>query len=134
MWKETVNRLDSLARSAREGKCVDEAANFARWLEFSGYPKVFDGSPQPFPLLVDGAVVRQKIKDVLDECERFYHGGRVEPQYAQGDIVEIKHTLKLIVEHLGLKLSPPIEHTANVGSPALSVIEGGVSSLSVSSL
>jgi hypothetical protein len=44
-WKETVNRLDSLARDVCECKNVMEAANFARWLNFSGLIQLFEENP-----------------------------------------------------------------------------------------
>jgi hypothetical protein len=36
IYDETDRYLASLARQVHEGKAVDEAANFGRWLQFSG--------------------------------------------------------------------------------------------------
>jgi len=42
LWNETDRYLDSLARSVRECKRVDEASNFSRWLQFSGVLQILE--------------------------------------------------------------------------------------------
>jgi len=42
LYKETVNRLDVLARRVSEGKCLDEALEFATYLEWSGLVKLME--------------------------------------------------------------------------------------------
>src|ERR1017187_9060615 len=90
IWNETVNRLDSLARDVREAKNVMEAANFARWLNFSGLIPIFRDNPSNQKhLQVDAAVVQRKIDDLIYECGELFRGGKADPKYAQSDIAEI---------------------------------------------
>src|ERR1051325_945158 len=41
IWKETTGKLERFARDVRENKRVLEAADFARWFQFSGILKLF---------------------------------------------------------------------------------------------
>ena|ERR1700722_20092407 len=87
LWKETVNRLDSLARDVREAKNVAEASNFARWLQFSGILMLFRNNPSTTKHLeVDESVVRKKIDDLIYECGELFRGGKHDPKYAASDI------------------------------------------------
>jgi protoheme ferro-lyase len=102
MWKETMNRLDFLAREVREGKSVMEAANFARWLEFSGFIKVFELYPSDEKYLTVSAVaVRQKIAHLLDSCVPWFTNGKVPKTYSESDIGEINRkidTLTMLIQ------------------------------------
>ena len=90
IYSETDRYLDTLARQVHEGKAVDEAANFARWLRFSGVLTLlekFSAPGQEFPSL------QRRLTDLLDECGEHFRGGRVAPKYATSDIEEIKRDL-----------------------------------------
>jgi len=75
LWKETVGYLEKLERAVAEGRAVDEASNYARWLEFSGLLKIFDAYPRPLPLKVDGEAVRRLVGRVIDAAGEIYKGG-----------------------------------------------------------
>jgi hypothetical protein len=49
-----------LRACAREGQCVEEASEFARWLASSGLVKLFEGS--------DKVAVNQLIADMICRC------------------------------------------------------------------
>jgi hypothetical protein len=94
LYSETVRYLDSLARVASEGKNVSEAANFCRWLRFSGVFTLFEGyalSGQNFPSL------DRKVTDLLQVCGEHFRGGRVDAKYAQSDIAEINRKLDVLL-------------------------------------
>jgi len=93
-WKETVNRLDSLARDVREAKNVMEASNFARWLDFCGMIQIFRDNPSTQKHLeVDADVVQKKVRDLIYECGELFRGGKADPKYAASDIAEINRKL-----------------------------------------
>ena len=63
---ETNRQLERLARCVREGKCVDEAANFCRWLQFCGVLTL----PH-----ADFAILRKKSDSILHQVGEIYKGG-----------------------------------------------------------
>jgi len=90
LWRETDNRLNSLARSVREGKCVDEASNFCRWLRFTGLLELLEQNPRPLPLIVNGAELRTKVQDILFECGELYKGGKLPlPKYTESRMAAV---------------------------------------------
>jgi len=128
LWKETQSRLDRFAGCVRECKNVTEAADFCRWLQFSGLSKVFRVFPQPPPFLVDHVIIEKKSADLLFECGELFRAGKADPNYAASDIAEINRKLDVIAAHVST-LSPPKTQTPTVDGlvmpPALSVMLGG---------
>lgn len=91
---ETCRYLETLGREVREGKNVVEAANFARWLRFSGVLDLFSRYALPdqtFPAF------ERKIVDLLDACGEHFRGGRTVPNYDQSDIAEISRKLDVLL-------------------------------------
>lgn len=123
---ETDRRLELLAQSVRECKDVNEANNFARWLQFSGILKLLETHPQAKPANVDGARLHRKASDLAYECGQLFRGGKADPKYTQSDIAEINRKLGVIAEQVGVEFRPSITETADVGIPTLHVIQGGV--------
>jgi len=126
IWRETTNRLESLASAVFEGKCVEEASNFARWLQFSGVLKLLEQNPQPFPLPVNGNELRRKCEDLIQGCSDWTKGGKLPaPNYEPGDMRAILSKLDALTQRVN-ELSPPSSETADAGrSPALHVVQGG---------
>jgi len=126
LWRETDNRLTSLARSVREGKCVDEASNFCRWLRFTGLLELLEQNSRPLPLIVNGAGLRVKVQDILFDCGEFYKGGKPAlPKYSDSDMATVMDRLDMITNRLD-QISPPSSETAREVSASLHVIQGGV--------
>ncbi len=94
IYSETVNNLERLAREVREGKNVLAAADFVRWLQFSGVLDLFSRYSFPdqnFPPL------DRKLADLLQDCGEHFRGGRVVPRYDQSDIAEINRKLDALL-------------------------------------
>lgn len=126
LWRETDNRLVSLARSVREGKSVDEASNFCRWLRFTGLIELLEQNENPLPLIVSGRELRRKVEDILFDCGECYKGGKPPlPRYSESDMASVMARLDTITDRLN-EISPPSSGTANEVSASLHVIQGGV--------
>jgi hypothetical protein len=93
---ETDRQLERLARCVREGKCADEAANFCRWLQFSGVLTL----PH-----ADFAILRKKAECILQQVGEIYKGGKVKPTYDASDIAAINAKLDVL---LGNKALPVV--------------------------
>lgn len=109
LWRETKRRLETLDKRAREGKQVDEASEFARWLRFSGLRHVFNS--------VDGAPWREIDRlagQVLDDCEAFWKREPQGPWVSLSELEAVNHKLDLIAARLASTESAPKEVLTNV--------------------
>ena len=109
--KEVHNKLESLACQAREGKNVMEAADFARWLQFSGVLTLLERyalADQDFTL------VRRAVTELLSECGEQFRGGRVAPKYSESDIRAIKNDINEIRACLARKTTVTVVTTSPV--------------------
>jgi len=126
LCNETVQRLVTLHKRVCEGKFVDEASEYARWLRFSGVLPIFDAFPSPPPLEVSRAKVEKLIGDVLWECEQFWKKNPRGPWVSLSELEAINQKLDTIAGQLSrLSLASQKVETPCVVEPALRVIEGG---------
>jgi hypothetical protein len=93
MGRETSSYLDGLARSVNEGKRVDEASNFCRWLRFSGVLKFISSTNCE----ADAGELNAKLETILHQCGEIYKGGRVLPKYDSSDIAAINAKLDYLL-------------------------------------
>jgi len=127
LYQETVNRLRTLDARAREGKSVDEASEFARWVRFSGLLWLFEAFKAPPPLEVSPDTVKRLISEVSADCEAHWKNEPRGPWVSRSELESINQKLDLMAGQLA-KLSPPVNHdTARMENspPVLQVIEGG---------
>ena len=71
LQRSTMARLKILNARAREGKCVDEASEFARWLVQGGLMKLFFGPGR--------REVESLRKDILWACENAWKNSPLGP-------------------------------------------------------
>jgi len=127
LWKETVNRLRVLQGRAREGKCVDEASEFARWVRMSGLAHIYETFTSPAPLEVSWPTVEKLIVDILWDCEAYYKNAPQGPWVQKSELEAINHKLDLIAGRIA-RLSAANNDTAEAGvapaaTPALRVLQ-----------
>jgi hypothetical protein len=91
---ETSNYLGSLESSVRGGKCVDEAADFSRWLQFSGVLSMLEMFAELNP---DFKALRRRVTDLTLSCGPHLRGGRVAASYCQSDIDSINGKLDVLL-------------------------------------
>ncbi|MGN6552318.1 MAG: hypothetical protein ACTHLW_01095 [Verrucomicrobiota bacterium] len=72
LWSETDGRINTLTRSVKEGRGVDEASNFSRWLRFSGVIQILEMHEQGFPLPVRAEELKRKTNDLINACGEWY--------------------------------------------------------------
>ena len=70
---ETENYLDTLQARVNEGKCIDMASEFARWLQFSGISELC-------AKLADNPRVRSKCKELLTDVNWRYERNNTAPK------------------------------------------------------
>lgn len=128
IYKETTTYLESLGRAASEGRAVDEANNFLRWLQFSSVLRLLEKNSWFNP---DFVTLRNKCKELQAICRPHLQGGRVPASPSQARIDEVNAKLDIILTAMAKPVSPPQTHTLDAGRPVLSVIAGGGASLLV---
>jgi hypothetical protein len=106
LWKETYNRLSTLERAVAEGRAVDEASNFGRWLVFSDLYDIFNAHPQAHPMEVDGLKIRELGDRVVAACGKIYRGGKTPRNPSQSTVDEINSKMDVILSHLAKNISP----------------------------
>lgn len=86
---------------------MDEASNFARWLEFSGVIQLLQAHSADVPLRVDGYDLANKLRELIQECGDWYsiHSRSNKPRDAyvsQSKLEQIEQRLAAIEYNLGL--------------------------------
>lgn len=130
LWRETANRIAVLQRRVNEGVDVDAASEFGRWLRFSGILKLLESAPDDERLPCKGSLLARQVETLLSGCGEYYskhERSNVKPPASvpRSELEAINAQLAQLRRDLA-KLSPSTIETANAGSPALLVIEGGV--------
>lgn len=105
MWKSVKSRLETLDKRAREGNEVDEASDFARWIEWSGLTKLFDEFPAGPPFEVSGSAIRRLAREVLFDCELWWKKNPRGPWVAKSELEAVNQKLDLIAARLALHTS-----------------------------
>jgi len=113
LGKETERYLDCLAKQVREGIGVDEAANFGRWLQFSGVVEILEPYAQEIPMPLRPGDLRRKMTDLIYECGDWYskHAKSNRPRDAyvsQSKLDALEMQMARMAEQLE-KLSPAAE-------------------------
>jgi len=99
MWREFDLRLDRYARLVAEGRCLDEARDFARFLNNSGTLVFFKHHTRTGHLKIDGALLAWKAREVeLAVCDKFKGGAKAEQR--DTTLESILHRLDLIAGHV----------------------------------
>jgi len=126
-WKSAVNRLEQLHNRVKEGRDLDSAVEFARFLLNSGIWPILQEHDNNGFLKVDSAFLRWKAEELQRAvCEIYAKGQNLSPKQ-NSSLEEINHKLDLIAGRLA---RVPIVETAGSEmscGPNLSVISGGAS-------
>jgi hypothetical protein len=85
LLRSTVERLQLLRARVREGKCIDEASEFARWVVNSGLYKVFQGK--------DASELERLRQDVLQDCADAWNNRGQGPWVAKSELEAVNSKL-----------------------------------------
>lgn len=105
MWKETKNRLETLKERADEGRDINSAVEFARYILWSGLIKIFEECPGSGPLRVDAALIRKQATELEQVCTEHYRTRGSEPGIKVSELRSLHEKMDLLagyVARLGL--------------------------------
>lgn len=128
IYRETMNRLSSLQNRVNEGKDLEFALEFCRYIFWSGIIELLEyhASTQS-GLEVSGANLRTRVKQLQEDVQRRFVKSNTSPKVELSELEKINHKLDLIAGRIS-QLSPPKIETLETGvtsSPDLRVIRGG---------
>jgi hypothetical protein len=107
----TTQRLEVLRRRAREGKSVDEASEFARWVLASGLLKLCEGpGARELPKLV---------RDVQWDCDQHWRNQGQGPWVAKSELEAVNAKLDNLMALMASREPRDLAH------PVLAVMEDG---------
>ena len=100
VWLETYNRLETLRRRVNEGRSIDEASGFARWISFSGLIPLFKANAQDGFFKVDGALIESKVELVISMCNDRYRTNNTEPTFEQAELESLHEKIDRMAGYL----------------------------------
>jgi len=95
--------VDRFAVRVREGKDVDAASGFCRWLLTTGLLEMLRANPSPFPLRCDGAGLALKVRNLIADCGEQYVNPARPKSVEFSEIESINAKLAVLMEHLPSK-------------------------------
>lgn len=111
MWRDTDARLDSYAAKVREGRCLDEALEFAKWLQRAGFLMFFKHHSRDGQLKIDGHLLAWKSRELeLAVYARYKAGDK--PESRDTTLETILHRLDLIAGRIALM--PVVDKPADI--------------------
>ena len=116
IYSETANYLARLARAAAEGRGVDEANNFLRWLQFSGVLRLLE---MYCSVDRDFLKLRATCGQLQEICKPHLQGRNFQASPSQARIDEVNGKVDAILYLLSSRAKPIVEAVAPRASAAL---------------
>jgi hypothetical protein len=113
----TSQRLKVLRGRAREGKCVDEASEFARWLTSCGLLKLFGDEAR--------MEVQDLVRDTVHDCECHWRNQGQGPWVAKSELEAVNAKLDNLASMMAFFAQGKGPEDQ---APALAVVECGAAS------
>jgi hypothetical protein len=107
IFKESCCYLTSLESSVRDGKCVNEAVDFCRWLQFSGVLSMLEMFAEVDP---EFARLRHRVTDLMVSCADHLRGGKISATYCQSDIASINLKLDFLISAFARTAAPIVQN------------------------
>jgi hypothetical protein len=104
IYTETERYLSNLSRAVAEGRAVDEANNFLRWLQFSGVLRLLE---QNCFINEKFLKLRPQADELQNLCKPFLQGRNIKENPSQSRIDEINDKVDAILSAIAKNVSPP---------------------------
>jgi hypothetical protein len=118
IFRETKKYIETLGRSASEGRGVDEANNFLRWLQFSGVCALLEDYHF---VNVEFRTLRRTADGLQDICQPHLQGRNMKPPPNQSRIDEVNDKLDIILSAMA-KSANPTHQTSTAATPTSATV------------
>lgn len=108
MWKETINRLDLFERLVQEGRALEPAVEFARFVLWSGLISFFEQNPQSAPLKCDGPLLRWKCEELQRCVTERYRLNDSSPRLGKGELETLHDKVDKLAGYVARLASRPV--------------------------
>ena len=118
IYRENVTRIEVFLRRVREGRDVMAASEFARWLLGSGILTLLQSHANDCsgPLKVDGAFLRWKTDELLDQCNEFFRSYGCASGISPPELESVHEKLAKVSSNVEVLAFQVAKHTAALGS------------------
>jgi hypothetical protein len=125
IYSETMSTLAWLDGHVREGKLLNEALNFCRFVLWCGVIDLCNfHATHESPLKVSGANLHTRAKQLQSDVQDRFRKNNLRPEIEMSELEKLNRKLDLIAGRLS-HISPPKQETELSGVPVFRVISGG---------
>jgi hypothetical protein len=104
IYGQTVNQLDTFSKRVQEGRDVESASDFARWLSFSGILLLLERYPNQVqshhPLKVDGSFLRWKCEQLIEACNERFRTNSLNPAFEKKEFESMHEKIDRVAGYL----------------------------------
>jgi hypothetical protein len=130
IYSQTVNQLDSFLRRVQEGRDVEAASDFARWLAFSGICMLLQRYPNQVAshdiLKVDGSFLRWKCEQLIEACNERFRTNSLNPSFQKKEFESMHEKIDRMAGYLSRLSVAPAVSVAPMPAEHLTLISGGL--------
>jgi hypothetical protein len=130
IYSEAVNQLDSFSRRVQEGRDVEHASSFARWLSFSGIIMLLERYPNQVashdPLKVDGSFLRWKCEQLIEACNLRFRTNNLNPSFEKKEFESMHEKIDRMAGYLSRLSVAPAVVVSPLPAADLQIISGGL--------
>lgn len=103
IWRETCNRLDAYQLLVGEGRELEAALTFARFVIWSRLDRLMAEHDNPGLLKVDSSLMVWKARELQRTVQEAYRTGKASPAASEGLLQAIQRKLDIIAAHVSTK-------------------------------
>lgn len=131
IYRETMRNIETYSARVAENRDIQAAADFARYVLWSGIPKLLKAYARQGHLKADGHLMVTQAEALLEACQDRWRMNDTSPRLAQTQVQAISEKLDTIAGFLA-RMSPGGEpsHTLPVGMPVPQGASGASPALS----
>jgi hypothetical protein len=132
IYSETLAKLESFSRRVAEGRDINAASEFARWLPFSGILSLLDRYPNQVashnPLKVDGRFLRWKAEQLTEACNDRYRTNNQNPAIERTEFEAMREKIDRMAGYLSRLTAAGAIRGERIPEPQpnLKVVQGGL--------
>jgi hypothetical protein len=129
IYDQHVKQLDLFSKRVQEGRDVEAASEFARFLAFSGICLLLERYPNQVqsnhPLKVDGSFLRWKCEQLIEACNERFRTNSLNPAFAKKEFESMHEKIDRMAGYLSkltaartINVEPMPEPQTETGAPS----------------
>lgn len=116
IFTECCNRVNTYCKRVAEGRDVQSASEYARWLFFSGIIGLLKENSCDGPLKVDGAHLAWKVEDLTERCNQYFRSNGRSSGVSSSELESVHEKLARVSSNVELLACQVARLTSALGS------------------